>query len=126
MGYCLGHRLRDLQEAMALTLGEVLSLAACNRIVLSVTKHMEAFKKQPLASPPPIVLVDGMWVKIAYPTDEISEDSRGRRRSVKRKQKRVVLLHSAYGPMGTGKLCIGRLRRAKRLTPGTRSLGHSM
>jgi len=100
MGYCLGHSLRDLQEAMALTLGEVLSLAACNRIVLSVTKHMEAFKQQPLASPPPIVLVDGMWVKIAYPTDEISEDSRGRRRSVKRKQKRVVLSALGVWPDG--------------------------
>lgn len=100
MGYCLGHSLRDLQEAMALTLGEVLSLAACNRIVLSVTKHMEAFKKQPLASPPPIVLVDGMWIKIAYPTDEISEDSQGRRRSVKRKQKRVVLSALGVWPDG--------------------------
>ena len=29
---CLGHSLRDLQETLALTLGEVLSLAACNRI----------------------------------------------------------------------------------------------
>ena len=91
MGYCLGHSLRDLQEAMALTLGEILSLAACHRMVSSVAKHMQAFKKRPLAAPPPIVLVDGMWVKIAYPTGEISEDRRGRRRAVKRQQKRVVL-----------------------------------
>ena len=61
---------------------------------------MEAFKKQPLASPPPIVLVDGMWVKIAYPTDEISEESRGRRRAVKRKQKRVVLSALGVWPDG--------------------------
>ena len=100
MGYCLGHSLRDLQEAMALTLGEVLSLAACNRIVWRVSKQMEAFKQQPLASPPPIVLVDGMWVKIAYPTDEISEDSQGRRRAVKRKQKRVVLSALGVWPDG--------------------------
>ena len=32
LSYCLGHSLRDLQETLALTLGEVLSLAACNRI----------------------------------------------------------------------------------------------
>ena len=31
--YCLGHSLRDLQEGMQLSLGEVLSLAACNRLV---------------------------------------------------------------------------------------------
>jgi hypothetical protein len=30
--YCLGHSLRDLQEAMQQTLGEVLSLEACHRL----------------------------------------------------------------------------------------------
>jgi transposase-like protein len=109
MGYCLGHSLRDVQEAMALTLGEVLSLAACNRIVLRVTKHMEAFQKEPLASPPPIGLVDGMWVKIAYPPDEISEDSRGRRRSVKRKQKRVVLSALGVWPDGHWEIVHGQM-----------------
>jgi len=63
-----------------------------------VAKHMEAFKKRPLATPPPIVLVDGMWVKIAYPTGEISEDTRGRRRSLKRK--RVVLSARGVWPDG--------------------------
>jgi len=96
----LGHSLRDLQEAMALTLGEILSLAACHRIVSSVAKHMEAFKQRPLATPPPIVLVDGMWVKIAYPTGESSADTQGRRRSVKRKQKRVVLSALGVWPDG--------------------------
>jgi transposase-like protein len=100
MGYGLGHSLRDLQEAMALTLGEILSLAACHRIVSSGAQPMEAFKKRPLATPPPIVLVDGMWVKIAYPTGEISEDTRGRRRAVKRKQKRVVLSALGVWPEG--------------------------
>jgi putative transposase len=100
MGYCLGHSLRDLQEAMALTLGEILSLAACHRLVSSVAKHMEAFKKRPLATPPPIVLVDGMWVKIAYPTGEISADTRGRRRAVKHKQQRGVLSALGVWPDG--------------------------
>jgi Transposase, Mutator family len=100
MGYCLGHRLRDLQEAMALTLGEILSLAACHRMVSSVAKPMEAFKKRPLATPPPLVLVDGLWVKIAYPTGEISAETRGQRRSVKRKQKRVGLSALGVWPDG--------------------------
>jgi hypothetical protein len=59
MGYCLGLSLRDLQEMMALTLGEVLSLSACNRIVSSVTARVEAFKSEPLENPPPVVMVDG-------------------------------------------------------------------
>ena len=74
MSYCLGHSLRDLQETMALTLGEVLSLAACNRLVSRVAEHLEGFKTHALESPPPILLVDGMWVKIAYPTGECRLD----------------------------------------------------
>jgi hypothetical protein len=89
-GSCLGLSLRDLQEIMALTLNEVLSLAACNRIVSRVKAHVEAFKRHPLEPPPPVVIVDGMWVKIASPPGEINVDSLGRRRPVKRKHKRVV------------------------------------
>ena len=100
MSYCLGHSLRDLQETLALTLGEVLSLAACNRIVSRVTAQLAVFKTQALASPPPILLVDGMWVKIAYPTGEYHHDAQGRRRSVKRKQKRVVLSALGVWPDG--------------------------
>ena len=100
MGYCLGLSLRDLQEMMALTLGEVLSLAACNRIVSSVRAQVEAFKRQPLANPPPIVMVDGMWVKIAYPTGAIKIDAQGRRRAAKHKQKRVVLSALGVWPDG--------------------------
>ncbi len=100
MGYCLGLSLRDLQEMMALTLGEVLSLAACNHIVSSVTAHVEAFKSQSLDKPPPVVVVDGMWVKIAYPTGEIKVDAQGRRRSAKRKRKRVVLSALGVWPDG--------------------------
>ena len=95
MGYCLGLSLRDLQEMMALTLGEVLSRSACNRIVSSVTARVEAFKSEPLENPPPIIMVDGMWVKIAYPSDEIKADALGRRRYAKRNHKRVML--SALG-----------------------------
>jgi len=31
-------------------------------------------------APPPIILVDGMWVKIAYPSGEMTMDTQGRRR----------------------------------------------
>lgn len=100
MNYCLGHSLRDLQETLALTLGEVLSLAACNRIVSRVTAPLAVFKTQALENPPPILLVDGMWVKIAYPTGEYRHDTQGRRRAVKRKEKRVVLSALGVWPDG--------------------------
>ena len=100
LGYGGGQRLRDLQAAMALPLGAGLSLAACPRLVLRVRKQTEACKQQPLARPPPSVLVDGMWGKSAYPTAAISEESQGRRRAGKRKQQRVVLRALGVWPDG--------------------------
>lgn len=100
LSYCLGHRLRDLQETMAWTRGEVLSLLVCNRMVARVAPDLERFKTPPLESPPPVVLVDGMGVKIAYPTGDMQEDAQGCRRSVKRKQKRVVLSALGVWPDG--------------------------
>ena len=75
-------------------------MASCNRIVASVEQRAEAFKTQPLEAPPPIILVDGMWVKIAYPNGDMRVDSQGRRRSVKRKQKRVMLSALGVWPDG--------------------------
>ena len=98
--YCLGHSLRDLQEGMQLSLGEVLSLAACNRLVLGLEARAQAFKTARLESPPPIVLVDGLWLKLAVPTGEITEDSSGRKRAVKRKQQRVMLTALGIWPDG--------------------------
>ena len=95
MGYCLGLRLRDLQEVLYGTLGEVVSLAACNRLVGEVDQHVQAWKNAVIEALPAVVLVDGMWIKIAYPTGEHCIDAQGRRRAVKRKEKRVVL--SALG-----------------------------
>jgi len=83
-----------------LTLGEVLSVSSCHRLVLGIAQQMEAFKTTPLAAPPPILLVDGMWVKIAYPTGERREDAQGRCRAVKRQQKRVVLSALGVWPDG--------------------------
>ena len=125
MNYCLGLSLRDLQESMVATLGEVLSVASCNRIIASVGQRAETFKTQPLESHPPILLVDGMWVKIAYPNGQMREDSRGRHRRVKRKYKRVILSALGVCPMVTGKSCTGRLLRAKMKRPGRPSLDSS-
>jgi transposase-like protein len=100
LGYCLGLSLRDLQETMRLTLGEVLSLQAVNRVLLALEERVEAFKTARLPDPPPVVLVDGLWVKIAYPTEETKPDTQGRCRAVKRKQKRVILTALGIWPDG--------------------------
>jgi len=100
MNYCLGLSLRDLQEALYAPLGEVVAVASCNRIVASVGQRAEAFKTQSRAAPPPIILVDGMWVKVAYPNGAMTVETQGRRRAVKRKQKRVRLSALGVWPDG--------------------------
>ena len=100
MGYCLGLSLRDRQEVLYETLGEVVSLSTCNRLVWEVDEQMKAWKRAILEVPPEVVMVDGMWVKIAYPTGDHGLDAQGRLRAVKRKEKRVVL--SALGLWGDG------------------------
>ncbi len=85
---------------MQLSLGEVLSLAACNRIVLGLEERAQTFKTARLVAPPPIVLVDGLWLKLAVPSGEITEDTSGRKRPVKRKQQRVMLTALGLWPDG--------------------------
>ena len=125
MSYCLGHSLRDLQETLALTLGELLSLAACNRMVSRVTEQLAVFKMQALESPPPVLLVDGMWVKIAYPTGDYRHDAQGRRRSVKRKQKRVVLSALGVWPDGHWEIVPWKVAEGERADTGQRSLANA-
>src|SRR6266446_4748682 len=85
---------------MSVTLGEVWSVASCHRIVASVGQRAEAFKTQPLEAPPPMLLVDGIWIKIVYPSGKMTVDSQGRRRAVKRQQKRVMLSALGVWPDG--------------------------
>ncbi len=80
---------------MYATLGEVVSVATCNRLVGGVEAHVKALKSAAIEVPPSVVMVDGMWVKIAYPTGEQRQDAQGRLQALKRKEKRVVL--SALG-----------------------------
>jgi putative transposase len=98
--YCLGHSLRDLQEVMQLSLGEVLSLAACNRLVLGLEERAQTFKTARLVAPPPIVLVEGLWLKLAVPSGEITADASGRKRPVKHKQQRVMRTALGIWPDG--------------------------
>ena len=109
MNYSLGLSLRDLQESMYATLGGVLSVASCNRIVASVGHRAEAFKTELIEVPPPIILVDGMWVKIAYPNGDMSVDSQERRRQVKRKHKRVILSALGVWPDGHWEIVHGQI-----------------
>jgi transposase-like protein len=89
---------------MYATLGEIVSLSACHRLVGEVDAHIQALKKATIAVPPAVVMVEGRWVHIASPIGEHREDAQGRRRAVKRKEKRVVLTALGLWDDGHGEI----------------------
>lgn len=89
--YTLGLSLRDLQEALYLLLGSVLSRSAVNRVTLAAQTPMEEWRHHPITDTPPILIVDGVWVSIHYPTGETWIDRSGHQRSRVRASERVIL-----------------------------------
>jgi putative transposase len=62
--YMLGLSLRDLQEALYVLFGPLLSVSAINRVTRKVQETMQEWYQRPIEHTPPIILVDGVWVKI--------------------------------------------------------------
>jgi transposase-like protein len=98
--YAMGLSLRDLQETLYLLMGHVLSRAAINRITLAAQARMDAWRCQRLVETPPVIIIDGVWVEILYPTGEIWTDRSGHQRQKRRGQKRVILAALAVFPDG--------------------------
>lgn len=68
--YVMGLSLRDLQEALYPLLGAVLSVNAINRITQVAQQQMDQRRTAKITTPVPILLVDGVWVRIQYPSEE--------------------------------------------------------
>lgn len=98
--YILGLSLRDLQEALAVLFGSLLSVEAINRVTDKVHTDMTAWQQRSLAQTPPVIVVDGVWVTILYPTGESWLDRAGHRRQQRRGQERVILAALAVWPDG--------------------------
>ena len=98
--YVMGLSLRDLQEALYVQFGSLLSVSAINQITLHIQSRVEAGQYATLEQTPPIVLVDGVWVKILYPTEEIWLDKAGHKRRRQQGQERVILAAMAVWPDG--------------------------
>ncbi|MBU0492904.1 MAG: transposase [Chloroflexi bacterium] len=58
--YVMGLSLRDLQEALYLLLGAMLSPTALNRVTLRLQDHLAALQHAPIVTTPPILIVDGV------------------------------------------------------------------
>jgi len=103
--YVMGLSLRDLQEALYLILGKVLSVSAVNQITLNVQKQLERKRLVPLVRIPKMIIVDGVWVEIQYTMDgEFKEDESGHLRQCRQAEKRVVLAVMAIWEDGSQEL----------------------
>lgn len=98
--YVMGLSVRDLQDALFLLLGAVVSTTAINRITLQVQQQLDQVRNVPLVRMPALLIVDGVWVEIQYPTDEVKRDRAGHARQCRHAQERVILAVLAVWPDG--------------------------
>jgi transposase-like protein len=89
--YTLGLSIRDLQEALYLIFGHVLSREAVNRVTIAAQSPMQVWRERTISDTPPILIVDGVWVQILAPTGTTFLDRSGHERQQMRGVERVVL-----------------------------------
>ena len=89
--YTLGLSIRDLQEALYLLFGHVLSREAVNRVTVAAQSPMQRWRERRITDTPPILIVDGVWVQVLAPTGQTWIDRSGHERVEMRGQERVIL-----------------------------------
>ncbi len=92
-GLCLA--LRDIQEVLAEPSGVWLAPSTLNHWVHDAAALATTLRGEPLARIPPVVLLDGLWIKLMVPTGERYRDKQGRERERVRRVKLPLLV--AYG-----------------------------
>lgn len=102
--YVMGLSLRDLQEALYLLMGTVLSTSAINQVTLRVEKRMHADRQAQIARTPAVLIVDGVWVSIQYTLDQFKIDRAGHQRQCRQAEERVILAAMAVWPDGSYQL----------------------
>jgi putative transposase len=89
--YTIGLSIRDLQEALYVFCGHVLSRDAINRVTIAAQSPMQLWRNRPITATPPILIVDGVWVQVLAPTGQTWTDRSGHVRQEMRGQEQVIL-----------------------------------
>jgi putative transposase len=89
--YTLGLSIRDLQETLYVLFGHMLSRQAINRITRAAQSPMEAWRSRRITDTPPILIVDGVWGQVLFPTGAIWTDQSGHERREMRGEEQVIL-----------------------------------
>jgi putative transposase len=98
--YTLGLSIRDLQEALYVLFGHVLSREAVNRVTRAAQSPMDTWRTQPITDTPPILLVDGVWGQVLQPTGALFLDQSGHERREMRGVDQVILTVMGVWPDG--------------------------
>ena len=98
--YTLGLSIRDLQEALYVLFGHVLSREAVNRVTRAASSPMDTWRTRPLTDTPPILLVDGVWGQVLQPTGALWIDQSGHERREMRGHDQVILTVMGVWPDG--------------------------
>ena len=98
--YTLGLSLRDLQEALYVLFGHVLSREAVNRVTIAARSPMDTWRTQPITDTPPILIVDGVWGQVLAPTGATWLDQSGHERREMRGVDQVILTVMGVWPDG--------------------------
>jgi putative transposase len=98
--YTLGLSLRDLQEALYVLFGHVLSREAVNRVTIAAQSPMQTWRTRPITDTPPILIVDGVWGQVLAPTGATFLDQSGHERREMRGQDQVILTVMGVWPSG--------------------------
>jgi transposase-like protein len=89
--YTLGLSIRDLQEALYILFGHVLSREAVNRVTRAAQSPMEAWRNSRITDTPPILIVDRVWGQVLFPTLTMWTDQSGHERQQMRAVEQVIL-----------------------------------
>ena len=98
--YTLGLSLRDLQEALYVLFGQVLSREAVNRVTIAAQSPMQTWRTRQMTDTPPILIVDGVWGQVLAPTGATWIDQSGHERREMRGQDQVILTVMGVWPDG--------------------------
>jgi hypothetical protein len=95
-GLCLS--LRDIREVVAVETGERLAWSTLSPWVHEAAALAAVLRGEPLARVPPVVLLDGLWIKVMVETGERYRDRRGRDRPRVRRDRVPLLVALAVDP----------------------------
>jgi transposase-like protein len=98
--YTLGLSIRDLQEALYILFGHVLSREAVNRVTRAAQSPMETWRTRPITDTPAILIVDGVWGQVLFPTGATWLDQSGHERREMRGVDQVILTVMGVWPDG--------------------------